>query len=54
MGEGFVGEEGSELENYGRSEQAMPSVARGRAVGGVSTFGDGGWEVRVTPEHPLV
>lgn len=47
VGEGFVGEEGSELENCGRSEQVMPSVAGGRAVGGVSTLemeaGRSGW-----------
>lgn len=57
VGEGFVGEEGLELEDYGRFEQAAKEAPGRRchqSSGWCQHFGDGGWEVRVTPEHPLV
>lgn len=57
MGEDFVGEEGPELEDYGRLEQAAKEAPVRQCLEAeqwvVSALWRRGWEVRVTPEHPL-
>lgn len=63
MGEGFEGEGVLELESCGRFEQAKlqrrhlsgrDSSSWRQSNGWYQGFGDGGLEVRVTPEEPLV